>query len=69
MMTLNSSDNAINGTFKTRSGKIMRRLLRNITNGNADFGDISVVADVEHVEIEVEQVVQPANRRFTSQGR
>ena len=28
----------------------MRRLLRNITNGDNDFGDISVVADVEHLE-------------------
>ena len=36
--------------FQTRSGKIMRRLLRNITNGDNDFGDISVVADVEHLE-------------------
>ena len=36
--------------FQTRSGKIMRRLLRNITNGDNDFGDISVVADVEHLD-------------------
>ena len=28
----------------------MRRLLRNISNGDNNFGDISVVADVEHLE-------------------
>ena len=28
----------------------MRRLLRNISNGDSEFGDISVVADVEHLE-------------------
>lgn len=30
---------------KTRSGKIMRRLLRSVAEGQRDFGDISTLAD------------------------
>ena len=33
----------------------MRRILRNISNGDNDFGDISVVADVEHLEHVIQQ--------------
>jgi acetyl-CoA synthetase len=40
-----------NGLPKTRSGKIMRRILRKIAEGNAgDFGDISTLLNPEVVE-------------------
>ena len=32
---------------KTRSGKIMRRILRQIANGSSDFGETSVIADYD----------------------
>ena len=32
---------------KTRSGKIMRRILRKIANGSNDFGETSVIADLD----------------------
>lgn len=35
---------------KTRSGKIMRRLLRRIVQGNSDFGDTSTLADSSIVD-------------------
>jgi acetyl-CoA synthetase len=39
------------GLPKTRSGKIMRRILRKIANGERDnFGDISTLLDPEVVE-------------------
>ena len=30
---------------KTRSGKIFRRILRKLSNGETEFGDISTLAD------------------------
>ena len=33
------------GLPKTRSGKIMRRVLRKIVEGSSDFGDTSTLAD------------------------
>jgi acetyl-CoA synthetase len=42
---------------KTRSGKIMRRILRKIVNNEADqLGDISTLADPSVVEILIEKV-------------
>lgn len=38
------------GLPKTRSGKIMRRVLRKIAVGDRDFGDISTLADPSIVE-------------------
>ena len=34
---------------KTRSGKIMRRVLRNIANSSEEFGDVSVMADTDNL--------------------
>ncbi|XP_064098464.1 acetyl-coenzyme A synthetase, cytoplasmic-like [Macrobrachium nipponense] len=39
------------GLPKTRSGKIMRRVLRKIAAGERDFGDISTLADPSVVEV------------------
>ena len=36
---------------KTRSGKIMRRVLRKIARDESDFGDISTLADPSVVEV------------------
>ena len=36
---------------KTRSGKIMRRILRKIADGEQDFGDVSTLADPEAVDM------------------
>ena len=38
------------GLPKTRSGKIMRRVLRKIAKGDRDLGDISTMADESVVE-------------------
>ncbi|UYV77035.1 ACSS2 [Cordylochernes scorpioides] len=38
------------GLPKTRSGKIMRRVLRKVTRGDQDVGDISTLADPQIVE-------------------
>jgi len=35
---------------KTRSGKIMRRVLRNVAKGNRELGDISTMADTSVIE-------------------
>lgn len=35
---------------KTRSGKIMRRVLRKIANGDSDLGDLSTLADSSVIE-------------------
>lgn len=35
---------------KTRSGKVMRRILRKIACGKTDFGDVSTLADPSVVE-------------------
>lgn len=40
----------VKGLPKTRSGKIMRRILRKIAAGEADFGDISTLLNPEIVE-------------------
>jgi acetyl-CoA synthetase len=46
------------GLPKTRSGKIMRRILRKIANGEfTDFGDISTLLDPEVVE----QIIEDAD--------
>ena len=37
--------------YKTRSGKIMRRILRKIATGERDFGDTSTLADPAVVEV------------------
>ncbi|XP_071525934.1 acetyl-coenzyme A synthetase, cytoplasmic isoform X1 [Panulirus ornatus] len=39
------------GLPKTRSGKIMRRVLRKVAVGDRDFGDISTLADPSIVEV------------------
>ena len=39
------------GLPKTRSGKIMRRILRKIAVGDNDFGDISTLADPSIVDV------------------
>lgn len=39
------------GLPKTRSGKIMRRILRKIAVGDTDFGDISTLADESVLEL------------------
>jgi acetyl-CoA synthetase len=36
---------------KTRSGKIMRRILRKIARGDRDLGDISTLADESIVDL------------------
>ena len=38
------------GLPKTRSGKIMRRVLRKIAVGDRDFGDVSTLADPSVVD-------------------
>lgn len=40
---------------KTRSGKIMRRILRNIAEGKEDLGDTSTLADPSVVDTLQEQ--------------
>ncbi|XP_018018820.1 acetyl-coenzyme A synthetase, cytoplasmic isoform X2 [Hyalella azteca] len=47
------------GLPKTRSGKIMRRVLRKIAVGDRDFGDITTLADPTVVELLFEN--RPAN--------
>lgn len=39
------------GLPKTRSGKIMRRVLRKVAVGDHDFGDISTLADPSIVDV------------------
>ena len=39
------------GLPKTRSGKIMRRVLKKIANNDKDLGDISTMADSSVVEV------------------
>src|SRR5690625_1871299 len=46
---------------KTRSGKIMRRILRNIAAGKSDFGDVSTLADAD-VVIHLQAHVQNTGR-------
>ena len=41
------------GLPKTRSGKIMRRVLKKIANDERDLGDISTMADSSVVEVEI----------------
>ncbi len=48
----------VNGLPKTRSGKIMRRILRKIASGETDFGDTSTLLDpsvVKDIQEKVEQ--------------
>jgi acetyl-CoA synthetase len=50
----------VSGLPKTRSGKIMRRILRKIAEGNyADLGDITTLAEPQVVE----QIVQAHKAR------
>ena len=46
---------------KTRSGKIMRRLLRAIGNGSRDFGDESVIADRDSLDHVIERFENTKN--------
>lgn len=39
------------GLPKTRSGKIMRRVLRKIAVGDRNFGDVSTLADPQIVDV------------------
>jgi len=39
---------------KTRSGKIMRRILRKIAAGDSDFGDTSTLADENVIQLLLE---------------
>ena len=39
------------GLPKTRSGKIMRRVLRKIADGDRNVGDISTLANVDVVDL------------------
>ena len=41
------------GLPKTRSGKIMRRVLKKIANDDHELGDISTMADGSVVEVDV----------------
>ena len=41
------------GLPKTRSGKIMRRVLKKIANNERDLGDISTMADSSVVEVKI----------------
>lgn len=43
---------------KTRSGKIIRRILRTIANGLMDFGDITTVANSEVIDIIKERFIE-----------
>ena len=43
------------GLPKTRSGKIMRRVLKKIANDERDLGDISTMADSSVVEVRWQQ--------------
>ena len=40
----------VSGLPKTRSGKIMRRILRKIAEGESDFGDITTLVNPEIVD-------------------
>ena len=51
------------GLPKTRSGKIMRRVLKKIANNEKDLGDISTMADSSVVEV---QSVQSYNNAETT---
>lgn len=42
------------GLPKTRSGKIMRRILRKVAAGEKDLGDVSTLADPSVVEVIVQ---------------
>ena len=45
------------GLPKTRSGKIMRRVLKKIANNDKDLGDISTMADSSVVEVRLNQII------------
>ena len=45
------------GLPKTRSGKIMRRVLKKIANNDKDLGDISTMADSSVVEVGLNQII------------
>ena len=47
------------GLPKTRSGKIMRRVLKKIANNERDLGDISTMADSSVVEVKISQKLYP----------
>jgi len=50
---------------KTRSGKIMRRILRKIAANQSDFGDIQTLADPQVVQQLVENVKRTTERKHT----
>jgi acetyl-CoA synthetase len=45
---------------KTRSGKIMRRILRKIASDDPDFGDTSTLADTSVIELLLKHKTIPA---------
>ena len=49
----------VNGLPKTRSGKIMRRILKKIVAGKKDYGDISTLADPKVVDDIIKTISQP----------
>jgi acetyl-CoA synthetase len=50
---------------KTRSGKIMRRILRKIVNGEGDsLGDLSTLSDPKVVEKIIEEVMPSQKEKF-----
>jgi len=51
----------VTGLPKTRSGKIMRRLLRKIASGETDLGDISTLAEESVVESILSSVKSQTN--------
>ena len=55
------------GLPKTRSGKIMRRVLKKIANDEKDLGDISTMADSTVVQVTTTFSVVVAHTHFISQ--
>jgi acetyl-CoA synthetase len=52
------------GLPKTRSGKVMRRILRKVAQGHpGELGDVSTLADPSVVEAIVEGAIEPPGRR------
>merc|ERR1712077_31681 len=55
------------GLPKTRSGKIMRRILRKVTMGKYDeLGDISTLADPSVVKLIVDEHASMTKKRMTA---
>ena len=55
------------GLPKTRSGKIMRRVLKKIANNEKDLGDISTMADSSVVEVQgVQRYISVVSMNYLS---